>query len=68
MTALDETPTPAGPVWCGAVHPTAYLVICRRVRHSIDVLHSPTETGLDDWAGPSRVSPPTTSNEETNRA
>lgn len=64
MTALDETPA-TGSIWCGAVHPTAYLVICRRVRHSIDVLHSPTETGLDDWAGPVRVSPPTTSNKET---
>lgn len=68
MTALDETPTrDEDRVWCGAVHPTAYLVICRRVRHSIDVLHSPTETGIDDWAGPFRVSPPTTSNEETDR-
>lgn len=47
------------------MHPTAYLVICRRVRHSVEVLHSPTETGLDDWAETVRVSPPTTSNEET---
>jgi len=50
-------------LWCPSIHPSAYLITCRRlVGHS--GLHRSTNT--PDWIDP-RVSPPTT-NEETNRA
>jgi hypothetical protein len=64
MTALDENPAPVS-LWCPSIHPSAYLITCRRpVGHS--GLHRSTNT--PDWAEPSRVSPPTPSNEETPNA
>lgn len=63
MTALDETPTaPLPAVWCGARAPHLDLVLCRRLLNHPG-LH--TSDGADDWSEPFRVSPPTTSNEET---
>lgn len=63
MTALDETP--ARVEWCNAPHPLADLVICKKLRHSPTVLHN--SRNVPDWAETVRVSPPTTSNEETGR-
>jgi hypothetical protein len=64
VTALNESP-PQLAVWCGARAPHVDLVLCKRLANHPG-LH--TSDGGDDWAEPVRVSPPTTSNEETNRA
>lgn len=52
-------------VWCAAPHSLDPLILCRRLA-SHPGLH--TSDGGDDWTETVRVSPPTTSNEETNRA
>jgi hypothetical protein len=47
---VDPVPPAAGEsIWCNAIHPVTYA-ICRRVRHSRAVMHSPSETGQADWA------------------
>jgi hypothetical protein len=63
--AVDPVPPATGSIWCSARHPIADLVICKKLRHSPTVLHN--SRNVPDWAETVRVSPPTTSNEETNR-
>jgi hypothetical protein len=59
--AVDPVPPAAGEsIWCAARHPFSDLAICRRVRHFRGVLHSPTDTGLADWAD----EPPTPTDQE----
>jgi hypothetical protein len=61
MTALDETPQPMA-LWCAATPPFTSYVLCKRLAGHSGLHRS---DGGDDWAETVRVSPPTTSNEET---